>query len=162
MRGMRSVIVIAGTLCLIGVVAGVAVAGDPPGNNGTVKINGAGFDDGQNNDAHVGCQFEVDFFGFDQGALTGRVTFELQPPSGSGVLLADSTFIGADPAGGGTDLDASLVENLSGPIASSGIAPQPNQGFHVRLTIDADGSIGAATKHKTYWVNNCGGEGGEG
>lgn len=162
MRSMRSVIVIAGTLCMIGVAAGVAVAGDPPGNNGTVKVDGAVFDAGQNNEAHVDCQFQIDFFGFDQGALTGRVTFELQPPTGSGVLLVDSTFIGADPAGGGGDLDASLFEDLAGPIAASGIAPQPNQGFHVRLTVDADGSIGAATKHKTYWVDNCGGEGGPG
>lgn len=36
-------------------------------------------------------------------------------PTGNGVLLVDSTFIGEDPAGGGTDLDASLVEDLSGP-----------------------------------------------
>lgn len=88
-------------------------------------------------------------------------------PTGNGVLLVDSTFIGEDPAGGGTDLDASLVEDLSGPIADSGFSAQPNQGFHVTVTVQAEGSIGATTKHKTYWVDNCGGgegggEGGEG
>ena len=162
MRVLRSMIVIASTLCMIGVAAGAALAGDPPGNNGTVRVDGAVFGAGQNNEPHVDCQFQIDFFGFDQGNLTGTATFELQPPTGSGVLLVDSTFIGADPAGGGTDLDASLFEDLSGPIGASGIAPQANQGFHVRLTVHADGSIGGDTKHKTFWVDNCGGEGGPG
>jgi len=72
-----------------------------------------------------------------------------------------STAIGEDPAGGANDFDASLIVDLSGPIASSGAIAHPNQGFHVRLTIDAEGSIGATTKHKTYWVDDCGGgEGG--
>lgn len=162
MRVPHSVIVLASALCMIGVAAGVAVAGDPPGNNGTVKVNGAGLDADNNNDSHVACQFQIDFFGFDQGALTGTATFDLQPPTGNGLLMVDSTFIGADPAGGGTDLDASLFEDLSGPIAASGVAPQPGQGFHVRLTVDAAGSIGADTKHKTFWVDNCGGGEGDG
>ena len=49
--------------------------------------------------------------------------------------------------------------DLTGPIADSGVGAQPNQGFHVTLTVVADGSIGAMTKHKTYWVDNC--EGGD-
>ena len=62
-----------------------------------------------------GCAFAIDFFGFDEGALTGTATFELQPPTGNDVLLVDSTFIGGDPAGGGTDLDGTLYEDLSEP-----------------------------------------------
>ncbi len=162
MRVPRSMIVLACMLCMIGGAAGSAMAGDPPGNNGTVKVNAAALDADQNNDSHVDCQFQIDFFGFDQGALTGTATFDLLPPTGSGLLFADSTSIGADPAGGGTDLDASLFVDLSGPIAASGVAPQLGQGFHVRLTVNADGSIGADTKHKTFWVDNCGGEGGPG
>lgn len=134
--------------------------GNPPGNNGTVKVDGMPFDQGPGNESHVGCAFEVNFFGFDQGAFTGTATFELQSPTGSGVLLADSTFIGGDPAGGGTDLDGSLVEDLSGQIAVSLATAQPNQGFHMMLTVEAQGSIGAMTKHKTFWVTDCGGEGG--
>jgi len=159
MRVPRSVVVLASTLCMIGVAAGAAVAGNPSGNNGTVKVDGADFSAGQNNEPHVDChQFYIDFFGFDQGALYGTATFELQAPTGSGVLWADSAFIGADPAGGGTDLDASLFVDLSIPIASSGVVPQVNQGFHVSLTVHADGSIGGDTKHKTFWVDNCGGD----
>jgi hypothetical protein len=77
--------------------------------------------------------------------------------------LVDSTFIGGDPAGGGGDLDGSLIEDLSSSIAASGAVAHPNQGFHVRLTVEAQGSIGSMTKHKTYWVDDCGGgEGGPG
>lgn len=111
-----------------------------------------------------GCAFAIHFFGFDQGAHTGTATFELQPPTGDSVLLVDSTFIGEDQAGGGTDLDGTLYEDLSGAIADSGVTAHPNQGFHIRLTVDAEGSIGADTKHKTFWVTDCdgGGEGGGG
>lgn len=145
------------------VAAGSAWAGgNPPGNNGTVKVDGIPFDQTQGNEPHVDCLFEINFFGFDQGNLTGTATFELQPPTGNSVLLVDSTFIGGDPAGGGTDLDGSLVEDLSGPIADSGVAAQQNQGFHVTLTVEAQGSIGSMIKHKTYWVDNCSGGGEEG
>jgi hypothetical protein len=159
MRVPRSVIVIVGTLCMIGVAAGAAVAADPPGNNGTVKVDGA-FLAAQNNDAHAGCQFQIDFFGFDQGVPDATVTLELQPPTGSGVLRTDSASIGEDAAGGGTDLDQTLFEDLSGAISASGVVAQPNQGFHVSLTVNAPGSIGSDTKHKTFWVTGCSGEGG--
>jgi hypothetical protein len=156
----RSVIVIAGTLCMIGVAAGAAMAGDPPGNNGTVKVDGA-FLAGENNDAHVGCEFQIDFFGFDQGVPDATVTLELQPPTGGGQVWSGIAFIGGDPAGGGTDYDGSLaVNDLSDQLAASGVPADPNQGFHVSLTVNAPGSIGADTKHKTFWVSDCGGEGG--
>jgi len=159
MHRFRTALVVGGALCSLLALGGPATAGgNPPGNNGTVKVDGATFDGG--NDSHVDCQFAIGFFGYDQGDLTGTATFELQPPSGNTVLLVGSTAIGEDPAGGANDFDASLIVDLSGPIASSGAIADPNQGFHVRLTIDAEGSIGATTKHKTYWVDNCGGEGG--
>ena len=158
MRASRTALIVVSAICLLAVAGGSAWAGgNPPGNNGTVKVDGEPFEQGQRNEPHVDCLFQIDFFGFDQGDLTGTATFELQAPTGSGVLLAESTFIGEDPAGGGTDLDASLVVDLSGPIALSGFTAQPNQGFHVALTVEAQGSIGAMTKHKTYWVDNCGG-----
>ncbi len=36
-------------------------APNPPGNNGTVKIDDVPFDDHPNNEPHVGCTFQVDF-----------------------------------------------------------------------------------------------------
>src|SRR5215211_7891455 len=68
-------------------VAGLAVpqlawAGpNPPGNNGTVKIDDVPFDDHPNSEPHVGCAFQVDFYGYDQGDLNATVTFEAHPPT---------------------------------------------------------------------------------
>ncbi|HEY1117463.1 MAG TPA: hypothetical protein VGE43_07140, partial [Acidimicrobiales bacterium] len=43
--------------------------GNPPGNNGTVKIAGPGDEVGHpSNNPHPGCTFYVEWFGFDEGA----------------------------------------------------------------------------------------------
>src|ERR687892_506859 len=55
--------------------------GGPPGNNGTVKVDGIEFDDHPNNEPHVGCEFQIDFYGYDEGDLSAAVTFEAQPPT---------------------------------------------------------------------------------
>ena len=131
-----------------------AAHADPPGNNGTVKIDTAVFDDHPDNEPHVDCIFQVDFYGFDEGDLNADVTFEVHPPTGDAVILTDEVFIGEDSnAGGGTDLDASKTYNLAGALL--GYTPQPQQGFHVKLTVNAEGSQGADTKHKVFWVEGC-------
>ena len=139
------------SLVLVGAVP--VALGDPPGNNGTVKIDGVEFDDAPNNEPHVGCIFEVDFYGYDEGDLQAAVTFEAQAPTAGGVLLEDIVDIGEDAAGGGTDLDASVEYNLATALA--GIEPHPQQGYHVKLTVNAEGSIGADVKHKVFWVTGC-------
>ena len=131
-----------------------ANAADPPGNNGTVKIDGQPFDTAPNNEPHVGCLFQVDFYGFDEGAYNAAVRFTIKPPNGSRtVLLTDTVFIGEDAAGGGTDLDAQRTYDLSDYL--DGFKPH-RQGYHVKLTVNAPGSIGADTKHKVFWVQDCG------
>jgi hypothetical protein len=83
------------------------------------------------------------------------VTFRAHRPTGSGqVLLTDSVFIGEDDnSGGGSQagLDASATYTLT----FAGLTPHPQQGFHVKLTINADGSRGADNKHKVFWVEDC-------
>jgi LPXTG-motif cell wall-anchored protein len=136
-------------------------AGDPPGNNGTVKIDDVPFDTHPNNEPHVGCTFQVDFYGYDAGDLEAVVTFEAVPPtagpdgSPGTLLLQDTVDIGEDAAGGGTDLDAEEAYDLTAALA--GITPHAQQGWHVRLTVEAEGSQGADEKHKVFWVNGCGG-----
>jgi hypothetical protein len=142
-------------------LAGLAVAQpgwtapNPPGNNGTVKIDGVPFDDAPDNEPHVGCTFQVDFYGYDEGDLFADVTFESHPPTGPVVtLLTDTVFIGEDDnSGGGSEagLDASVTYTLD----FDGIEPHPNQGFHVKLTVNAEGSQGADVKHKVFWVTGC-------
>lgn len=140
-------------IAMLSLIMAPSAFGNPPGNNGTVKIDGLDFDDHPNNQPHVGCVFQVDFYGFDEGNLDAEVTFEAQPPTGTGVLLTDVVFIGEDAAGGGTDLDAAVTYDLSGPLAA--FEPHPVQGYHVKLTVNAEGSIGADTKHKVFWVTDC-------
>jgi hypothetical protein len=127
----------------------------PPGNNGTVKIDASPFDTHPSNEPHVGCRFQIDFYGFDHGDLDATAALELWSPTGSGVVYEGSTAIGEDDAGGGTDLDAELTVDLTSALAASGATPHPVQGYHVRLTVHAEGSIGADVKHKMFWVT-CG------
>jgi hypothetical protein len=157
----------AGLLALAGVIAAVTgivlatVSGqagaDPPGNNGTVKVDDVPFDDHPDNEPHVGCVFQVDFYGYDEGELFADVTFEVHPPTGSPeVILTDEVFIGEDDnSGGGSEagLDASATYDLSALL--QGFEPHPQQGWHVKLTINADGSQGADVKHKVFWVSGC-------
>ncbi len=156
-------------LVVLGLAGGLAVApasafarpANPPGNNGTVKIDARPFDDAPNNEPHVGCNFQVDFYGFDKGNYNAMVTFSVQPPTGHGtVLLTDSVFIGGDAAGGGTDLDASKTYRLM-PLLRNKYVPHPQQGYHIKLKVNAPGSIGADTKFKVFWVQPCESSGGE-
>ena len=151
----------AGVLVAAAAAAPAGAAGDPAGNNGTVKVDDVPFDTHPNNEPHVGCTFQVDFYGFDAGDLSATVTFEAVPPTAGAdgppgtVLVTDTVAIGEDAAGGGTDLDAEKAYDLTAALA--GIAPHPQQGWHVRLTVNAEGSQGADTKHKVFWVSGCGG-----
>lgn len=157
---LSAALVLGSGLSLVGASAAQA-GGNPGGNNGTVKIDAEPFDSAPDNEPHVGCTFEVDFYGFDQGALNADVTFQIHAPSGKGaVLLQDTVFIGEDAAGGGTDLDASREYNLSDELAAWDA--HPKQGYHVKLTVNADGSKGADTKHKVFWVQRCDEPGGGG
>ncbi len=132
--------------------------GKPPGNNGTVKLDGEEFGPGKGNEPHVGCPFEIDFYNFDADVGDATVTFTLQAPTrrseGSQVLETDSVPIGEDPAGGsddGDDLDATASYTLD----FEGVEPHLNQGYHVKLTVNAPGSQGADTKHKVFWTQPC-------
>jgi hypothetical protein len=146
-------------IVMLGVLSTGSSAGavNPAGNNGTVKIDGQAFDDAPNNEPHVSCPFQVDFYGYDEGPLFAHVTFETHPPTGPvQVLLEDDVFIGEDDnSGGGSEagLDASATYQLD----LTGIAAHPVQGTHIKLTINAEGSQGADVKHKVFWVNGCDG-----
>ena len=134
---------------------------NPPGNNGTIKIDALPFDDHPNNEPHVGCIFQIDFYGYDDNDdYYADYSFVLHSPtlspSGDDVLMNGNVFIGEDAAGGGTDLDASVTIDLSDALAASGATPHAKQGYHVKLTVNADGSQGADSKHKVFWVQGCG------
>jgi hypothetical protein len=138
------------------VMAGGAFAGgNPPGANGTVKIDGQPFDTAPDNQPHVGCVFQVDFYGFDKGNYNADVTFTIQPPSGKGrVIRRDRVFVGEDNAGGGTDLDAERTYDLNMDVFSW--ERHPKQGFHIKLDVQAPGAGGkVAKKSKVFWARGC-------
>jgi len=130
---------------------------DPAGNNGTVKIVEDGDIDAPNNNPHVGCTFTVEWYGFDKGDnIISKVTFEMQSPTGSVGLTVNgppTVFVGGDAATGAgtpTGLDGRQPYTLSfdGP-------PHPNQGYHLKLTVETPGSKGSDKKSKVFWVEGC-------
>ena len=135
-----------------------AASGNPPGNNGTVKVAELGdMDAPPDNDPHVGCTFTVEWYGFDQGPdIISHVTFESQAPTADAVLDVtgpSEVFVGADPATGAgtpTGLDGREVYTLSFHGD-----PHPVQGYHVKLTVNTPGSQGADKKSKVFWVKGC-------
>ena len=135
-----------------------AMADAPLGNNGTVKIDGVAFDTAPDNEPHVGCRFEVDWYGFDANA-TSDVTFELQAPTlGNAPIYFTKQLDGDDNSGGGSEagLDGQQLYNIA-PLVS-GVKAHPIQGYHVKLTINTQPTAqGADVKHKVFWVTGCSG-----
>jgi hypothetical protein len=130
------------------------VSAVPGGNNGTVKIDGIEFDQHVDNEPHVGCIFHVNWFNFD-ASVTSHVTFSVQPPSGpfETILEDDVLLLDNDPAGAANDFSGLEEYNL-GPYLTP-YFEHPNQGFHVKLTINTPVSNGADVKHKVFWVAGC-------
>ena len=144
-----------------GVVTGPTALADkpgghnPPGNNGTFKVDGVPYDDGIDNEPHVSCEFRLLFFGFDKDQR-GSITFTGQAPSGHGrvggltdVLLSD------DDAGGGLNDRDEIYYFSASDFDLSGLTPHPKQGYHLKVTVQT-GEPGGK-KHKVFWLEPCGG-----
>jgi hypothetical protein len=158
-RTLRRGLALAATVSLAGwgalALPAAAQPGDPGGNNGTVKITPRAEDDGiPQNTPHVSCAFDIEWYGFDEGAdVVSSVSFTMQAPTSDAGLSHTEpalVFVGGDPAGGGTDLDGEATYTL----AFTG-TPDPQQGFHVKVTVRTPGSHGADTKQKVFWVSPC-------
>ena len=108
-----------------------------------------------NNTPHVGCDFQVEWYGFDEGAdVISTVSFAMQAPTGDVGLTVNGpseVFVGEDPASGaGQDPDGVQAYTLSFDGA-----PHPKQGYHVKLTVNTPRSNGSDVKHKVFWVEDC-------
>jgi LPXTG-motif cell wall-anchored protein len=125
----------------------------PAGNNGTIKIDGVPAEDGNDNKPHPGCQFTVEFFGYDAGERTATLEFEAQAPTDGGMLLEDTQHFTVAERTAGNQLDHRAEYDLSEALASR--TPHPKQGYHVKLTVHVDGAQGADVKHKVFWVSEC-------
>lgn len=123
---------------------------NPPGNNGTVKINDEDADNGQGNEPQLtACTLNIKWFGFDTGTRKSTVSFEAQSPTQQSQLLTpataqEETFEGTGVGGTNQAYSKNYTMSFTG-------APQA-QGYHVKVVVTTDGSQGNDTKSKTFWL----------
>jgi LPXTG-motif cell wall-anchored protein len=154
----RAALTAATATALLGLAAPAWATGNPhnpPGDNGTVKIDGAPFEDSVDNQPHVGCQFEIEFFNFDEGD-TADITLAAQPPSGKFqvVKFFDNYVISDDPASGAENDHDAVIKLSANDLALAGVKAHDKQGYHVKLTVDLTDGKGKA-KHKVFWLQPC-------
>lgn len=148
----------------VGAAAGLALAapawaaspaGDPPGANGTVKIDALQFDAKISNQPHVTCEFRVKLFNFDADER-GNIVFASQPPSGQKVelLRRDNVLLSNDAASGGNPDPDEIYAFSDDDFDLSGLKLHDKQGYHIKLTIERIGAPGAG-KHKVFWLKPC-------
>ena len=157
-RSHRIALFTTGVALGLSILSGVASAEpalphDPSGNNGTIKVDGIDYDDTPANEPHVGCSFQIDFFGFDLGDRAD-LRFFAQPPTGDGQLLHEdlNVLVSDDAAAGGpNDIDERLTYDVSSWDLSA-LTPSAQQGYHVKVTADVVGAPGGA-KQKVFWID---------
>jgi LPXTG-motif cell wall-anchored protein len=145
----------AGAACLALATPAWAAATDPSGANGTVKIDGVPLDNGIDNEPHVTCDFEVDFFDFDEGERA-NIVFAVHSPTGTGkeLLRRDGVLVSDDEANGGKPDPDETFTFSANDLGLGAYTPHPKQGFHVKLTVERIGAPGAG-KHKVFWLEPC-------
>jgi hypothetical protein len=164
--GLLTALLVAGSFT-VAQMAGAAT--NPAGNNGTVKIHDnkerdVTLDSNPRNQPHVGCPFTVSFFGFDTGDQA-KLIFRAWPPTDNGTrekLLTDTVDIGADDNSGGgspSGFDGAKTYTLD----FGTIAPQEQQGFHVKLQVivtSPSSKTPKFNKYKVFWAQPCESSGG--
>lgn len=132
----------AGALALGVVVLAGPAMGDPPGNNGTIKVDGAPDSQGNANEPHVGCDFRIKFAHFDDGQKAD-IEIDGHAPSGSGVVnKRTDVLVGADGA---------YTRYTRDDLDLSGLTAHPKQGYHLKINLTTDTPGGV--KHKVFWYN---------
>jgi hypothetical protein len=134
-----------------------ATGDEPPGANGSVKIDEAPVDSDPSNEPHVGCGFSLQFFGFDEGTNTASVTFEAWPGTGDktgvGALkgAASFTFDGERPPGNALNHTEDYL------LDTSELTPNDKGEVHIKVDVtvtDAGGKV-AFHKYKVFWTGAC-------
>jgi hypothetical protein len=128
---------------------------NPTGNNGTVFVHDVAGDETPHDVPHVSCDFWVDLFGFDAGQEV-TLRFAGQAPTGKGVELG-GTWTGTagddDASGAGNDFDLEVPFSADDLGVTALGEPHPQQGYHVKLTVDT-GEPGGH-KYKVFWIEPC-------
>ncbi|GAA3786716.1 LPXTG cell wall anchor domain-containing protein [Micromonospora maritima] len=130
---------------------------NPKGDNGTVKIDGAPFSDRVDNQPHVDCDLELEFFNFDKGQRA-TVTLRAQPPSGSRdrvVWSRTDVVISDDPAAGAENDHDAVIRLSADDLDLAGLTAHPKQGYHLKLDVDLADGRAFDDKHKVFWLTPC-------
>jgi hypothetical protein len=156
---------ISGALALAGsAAAGAQSTSDggnqPPGNNGTIKIHRTDTEpEDHANEPHVGCEFNVEFFGYDGYANTSEMSFSLWSPTrpDQPTLYTRHVDLTVDNRVNGAEWDHEETFTAAQIIGTNDVEPQPQQGYHVKLTVETDDAApqGATVKHKVFWMQPC-------
>jgi hypothetical protein len=159
---------VAGTSAALALAGGAAAGaqstsagGDqPPGNNGTIKVHRTDTDQQDHaNEPHVGCEFSVEFFGFDGYANTSEMSFSLWSPTqpDQPTMYTRHVDLTVDNRVNGAEWDHEETFTAAQIIGTNDVEPQAQQGYHVKLTVETDDSApqGATVKHKVFWMQPC-------
>ena len=180
MRRLGYATAVAGmVLAVVGIATSPADADNsnpgPPSNNGTVKLDGLDLNDGPghtgkpndpdetdpDNDPHLTCGFQLEFFNFDAGQLAD-IVFTAHPPTGENGVLSEQlqVVISNDGSGGAeNDPDAVFDYDVASFDLSQFTSVHDVHGWHIKLDLtvyDADGKkVPGAQKHKVFWAEGC-------
>ncbi|MBQ0896857.1 hypothetical protein ABT214_22100 [Micromonospora purpureochromogenes] len=131
---------------------------NPSGDNGTVKIDGAPFSDKVDNQPHVTCDFELEFFNFDEGQRAD-ITLWSQPPSSAPkdkvVWSVKDRLISNDAASGAENDHDEVIRISADDLDLAGLKTNANQGYHIKLDVDLTDGKSSDAKHKVFWLQPC-------
>ncbi|MFU8871441.1 hypothetical protein [Micromonospora sp. SL4-19] len=157
----RTALAAAAATALLGLAVPAWAAGNPhnpPGDNGTVKIDGMPFTDKVDNQPHVTCEFELEFFNFDQDQRAD-ITLWAQAPSATPrdkvVWSQKDVLISDDPASGAENDHDEVIRLSANDLDLTGLKLHPKQGYHLKLDVNLIGGKSANGKSKVFWLSPC-------
>ncbi|MFG3581402.1 LPXTG cell wall anchor domain-containing protein [Micromonospora chersina] len=158
----RAALTAAAATALLGLAAAPAWATgnprNPNGDNGTVKIDGVEFTDKVDNQPHVTCDFELEFFNFDENQKA-NITLWAQAPSATPkdkvVWSKNDVVISTDPASGAENDHDEVIKLSSKDLDLTGLKVNANQGYHIKLDVDLTDGKAFDDKHKVFWLTPC-------
>lgn len=129
---------------------------NPAGDNGTVKIDGQEFEDKVDNQPHVTCDFELEFFNFDTNQAAD-ITLTAQPPSGKDKVVwsVKNRIISTDPASGAENDHDEVIKLSAKDLDLASLTAHPKHGYHLKLDVDLVDGKSSDAKHKVFWLAPC-------
>lgn len=157
----RAALTAAAATALLGLATPAWATGNPhnpPGDNGTVKIDGVEFEDKVDNQPHVTCDFELEFFNFDKNQKANLTLWAQAPsatPKDKVVWSKKDVLISDDPAAGAENDHDAVIKLSADDLDLSGLKLQPQQGYHIKLDVDLTDGRAFDDKHKVFWLQPC-------